>query len=89
MGAEILKLHTDGSVLFEPQKLDLDEGKQKWADQRSIQFDRYKEKVVLKITGNYFAAYSGEKMNSDQRAWQTFLQIILCQFCKSPCPRFL
>jgi hypothetical protein len=76
LGAEILKLPTD-YPFYLSRKLDLDEGKQKWADQRSIQFDRYKEKVVLKITGNYFAAYSSEKMNSDQRARQTFLQIVL------------
>jgi hypothetical protein len=76
LGAEILKLPTD-YPFYLSRKLDLDEGKQKWADQRSIQFDRYKEKIVLKITGNYFAAYSNEKMNSDQRARQTFLQIVL------------
>jgi hypothetical protein len=75
LGADILKLPTD-YPFYLSRKLDLDEGKQKWADQRSIQFDRYKDKVVLKITGNYFAAYSGEKMNSDQRARQTFLQIV-------------
>ncbi len=76
LGAEILKLPTD-YPFYLSRKLDLDQGKQKWADQRSIQFDRYKDKIVLKITGNYFAAYSAEKMNSDQRARQTFLQIIL------------
>jgi hypothetical protein len=75
LGADILKLPTD-YPFYLSRKLDLDEAKQKWADQRSIQFDRYKDNVVLKITGNYFAAYSGEKMNSDQRARQTFLQII-------------
>jgi hypothetical protein len=75
LGAEILKLPTD-YPFYLSRKLDLDQSKQKWADQRSIQFDHYKDKVVLKITGNYFAAYSGEKMNSDQRARQTFLQII-------------
>ena len=76
LGAEILKLPTD-YPFYLSRKLDLDEDKQKWADQRSIQFDRYNNKVVLKITGNYFAAYLNEKMNSDQRARQTFLQIIL------------
>ena len=76
VGAEILKLPTD-YPFYLSRKLDLEEGKQKWADQRSIQFDRYKDKIVLKITGNYFAAYSAEKMNSDQRARQTFLQIVL------------
>jgi hypothetical protein len=75
-GADILKLPTD-YPFYLSRKLDLEESKQKWADQRSIQFDRYKDKVVLKITGNYFAAYSAEKMNSDQRARQTFLQIVL------------
>src|ERR1035438_540668 len=52
MGAEILKLPTE--YLFSPShKLDLEESKQKWADQRSIQFDHYQDKIVLKITGNY------------------------------------
>jgi len=76
VGAEILKLPTD-YPFYLSRKLDLEESKQKWADQRSIQFDRYKEKIVLKITGNYFAAYSAERMNSDQRARQTFQQIVL------------
>jgi len=76
VGAQILKLPTD-YPFYLSRKLDLEEGKQKWADQRSIQFDRYKDKIVLKITGNYFAAYSAEKMNSDQRARQTFQQIVL------------
>ena len=76
LGAAILALPTD-YPFYLSRKLDLDESKQKWADQRSIQFDRYKDKVVLKITGNYFAAYSAEKMNSDQRAKQTFLHIVL------------
>jgi hypothetical protein len=76
LGAEILKLPTD-YPFFLSRKLDLEQSKQRWADQRAIQFDRYKDKVVLKITGNYYAAYSAEKMNADQRARQTFLQIIL------------
>lgn len=76
LGAAILALPTD-YPFYLSRKLDLDQDKQKWADQRSIQFDRYKDKVVLKITGNYFAAYSNEKLNSDQRARQTFLQIVL------------
>lgn len=75
-GAEVVKLPTD-YPFFLSRKLDLDESKQKWADQRSIQFDRYKDKTVLKITGNYFAAYSADKMNADLRARQTFLEIIL------------
>jgi len=51
LGGEILKLPTDYPFSLN-RKLDLDEGKQKWADQRSIQFDHYKDKIVLKIRGN-------------------------------------
>jgi hypothetical protein len=75
LGADILALPTD-YPFYLSRKLDLDESQQKWADQRSIQFDRYKGKVVLEITGNYYAAYSAEKMNSDQRARETFLRIV-------------
>jgi hypothetical protein len=75
-GAEVVRLPTD-YPFYLSRKLDLDESKQKWADQRAIQFDRYKDKTVLKITGNYFAAYSAAKMNADLRARQTFLEIIL------------
>ncbi len=74
-GAEVVKLPTE-YPFFLSRKLDLDESKQKWADQRSIQFDRYKDEVVLKITGNYFAAYSADKMTADQRARETFQKII-------------
>src|SRR5438309_2951560 len=63
LGADILAFPTD-YPFYLSRKLDLDQAKQKWADQRSIQFDRYKGKIVLPITGNYFAAYSAEKMNS-------------------------
>jgi hypothetical protein len=76
LGADILAMPTD-YPFYLSRKLDLDQDKQKWADQRSIQFEHYKGKVVLEITGNYFAAYSGDKLNSDQRARETFLRIIL------------
>ena len=75
LGADILALPTD-YPFYLSRKLDLDESKQKWADQRSIQFDHYKGKTVLEITGNYFAAYSAEKLNGDQRARETFLRIV-------------
>ncbi len=50
LGADILSLPTD-YPFYLSRKLDLDQAKQKWADQRSIQFDHYKGKVVLEITG--------------------------------------
>jgi hypothetical protein len=75
LGADILAIHPD-YPFYLSRKLDLDESKERWADQRSIQFEHYKGKIVLQITGNYFAAYSAEKVNSDQRARETFLHIV-------------
>jgi hypothetical protein len=46
-------------------------------DQRSVQFDHYRDKIVLKITGNYFAAYSTELLKPEERARQTYLDVIL------------
>lgn len=59
------------------RKLDLDEAQQKGANQSSLRFDRYNGKVVLAATGNYFAAYSADKMNKDQRARETFLKVVI------------
>ena len=58
------------------RKLDLDEQQQKSADQRSIRFDQYNGRTVLAITGNYYAAYSAEQINKDQRARSTFLAVV-------------
>jgi hypothetical protein len=57
--------------------LDLTEKEQATSDQRSVQFDRYQDKTVLKITGNYFAAYSAELMKPEERARQTYQEVIL------------
>ncbi len=46
-------------------------------DQRSVRFDRYQSQIVLKITGNYFAAYSMELMKPEERARQTYRDVIL------------
>src|SRR5579864_1644160 len=46
-------------------------------DQRSVRFDRYQDQIVLKITGNYFAAYSIELMTPEERARQTYQDVIL------------
>lgn len=57
LGADVLSLPTQYSFYLS-RRLDLDEQKQKSADQRSIRFDRYKSRTVVEITGNYYAAYS-------------------------------
>ena len=57
--------------------LDLGEKEQQQSDQRSIQFDRYQGRVVLKITGNYFVSYSAELMKPEERARLTYESVML------------
>jgi hypothetical protein len=69
------------------RKLDLDEQQQKSSDQASIRFDHYNGRTVLAITGNYYAAYSTDKFNEEQRAGSTFLNVIL-PLLRGAVPRF-
>ena len=57
--------------------LDLAEKEQRRSDQRSVQFDRYQDRTVLKITGNYFASYSADLMKPEERARQTYQDVML------------
>jgi len=76
LGADVLSVPTQYSFYLS-RRLDLDEQQQKAGDQRSIRFDRYKGRTVLEITGNYYAAYSTERLNPDQRARETFRNVVL------------
>jgi hypothetical protein len=57
--------------------LDVDLAKMQAADQRSIRFDTYKNQTVLEITGNYYAAYSADRMDSYARLKETFQQVVM------------
>ena len=57
--------------------LDLSEAEQGKNDQRSVQFDQVHGQTALKITGNYFASYSAELMKPEERARQTYEDVIL------------
>lgn len=57
--------------------LDVDLAKVKADDNRSIRFDFYKSQTVLAITGNYYAAYSADQMDSFARLKETFQAVIL------------
>ena len=83
---DILANHFD-YPFYLSRKLDLDESQQQRADQRSIRFDRYNGQTVLAITGNYYAAYSADKVNSDQRVRSTFLNVVM-PILKAAVPRF-
>jgi hypothetical protein len=72
---------------FLSRKLDLDQVQQQKADQRSIRFDHFNGGAVVAVTGNYYAAYSADKVNSDQRARQTFLDVVM-PILQASVPRF-
>ena len=59
------------------RRLDIDEKQQQLVDQRSIRFDKFEDKTVLEITGNYYAAYSNDLVSKQQRAKQTFQDVML------------
>ena len=86
LGADVMSIPSEYSFYLS-RRLDLDEQRQKAADQRSIRFDHYKGKTVLEITGNYYAAYSAEKMSAEQRARETFRNIVL-PILRVAVPRF-
>lgn len=68
-------------------KLDLDQDQQQRANQRSIRFDRFDERTIVAVSGNYYAAYAEDKMNGDSRARESFLKVVL-PILKAAVPRF-
>jgi hypothetical protein len=75
-GEDILSIHFD-YPFYLSRKLDLDQARQQIADQSSLRFDNYNGQTVLAITGNYYAAYSAQKMSPGQRARSTFLKVVM------------
>jgi hypothetical protein len=75
-GHDILANHFD-YPFYLSRRLDLDETQQQRTDQRSIRFERFNGQTVLAVSGNYYAAYSGEKMDEEQRARNSFQNVVL------------
>src|SRR5271165_480571 len=59
------------------RKLDIDEKQQKRTDQHSIRFEHYNGATVIAISGNYYGAYSSDKFTSEERAKETFQQVMV------------
>jgi hypothetical protein len=76
LGAEASRLHFPFPFYFS-EALDIDEAAQKRTPQGSIHFDRVDGRVVLEITGNYYASYAAKSMTPNQRARQTFADVVL------------
>ncbi len=76
IGTEI-EAHKFPYPFYFSRVLDVDLAKMQLADQRSIRFDTYKGQTVLEITGNYYAAYSADRMDSYARLKETFQQVVM------------
>jgi hypothetical protein len=55
----------------------LDPKQQVEADTRGIEFVKFHDRVVLKITGNYNAAYNADLLTENQRASRTFQDVVV------------
>jgi hypothetical protein len=76
IGTEI-EAHKFPYPFYFSRVLDVDLSKMQVADQRSIRFDIYKGQTVLEITGNYYAAYSADRMDSYARLKETFQSVVM------------
>ncbi len=55
----------------------LDPSQQVEADTRGLEFERFRDRVVLKATGNYNAAYDSKQFTRNERAARTFRDVML------------
>jgi hypothetical protein len=55
----------------------IDPAQQAESDSRGLEFVRFQDRVILKVTGNYNAAYDTARMNQNERAANTFRTVIL------------
>jgi hypothetical protein len=55
----------------------IEPAKQAETDSRGLEFVKFRDRVVLKITGNYDAAYSATQFTRNERAARTFQDVLL------------
>jgi hypothetical protein len=55
----------------------LDPAQQPEADSRGFEFVRFQDRVILKVTGNYNAAYDSARLTRNERAAGTFRAVVL------------
>jgi hypothetical protein len=55
----------------------LDPARQAEADSRGLEFVRFQDRVILKVTGNYNAAYDTGRLTQNERAAATFRTVVL------------
>ena len=59
------------------RQVGLDPSQQVEADTRGLEFVRFRDRVVLKATGNYNAAYDSKQFTRNERAARTFRDVML------------
>ena len=55
----------------------LDPAKQAEADSRGLEFVRFHDRIILKVSGNYNAAYDIDRLTQNERAANTFRAVVL------------
>lgn len=55
----------------------LDPARQAGTDTRGIEFVRFHERIVLKVSGSYNAAYNADRLSQNERASRTFTEVIV------------
>jgi hypothetical protein len=55
----------------------IDPAQQAESDSRGLEFVRFQDRVILKVTGNYNAAYDTARLNQNERAASTFRTVVL------------
>jgi hypothetical protein len=75
--ATAISSHSFPYRLYFSRVLDLNEDQQQRKDQRSIRFDKFGTQTVLQITANYYASYSSELMQREERARKTLHDVTL------------
>src|SRR5437879_4143026 len=63
--------------LYFSRALDLNEQQQQRRDQRAIRFEKFRNQTVLEITANYYASYSAELMQKEERALRTMQDVMV------------
>jgi hypothetical protein len=63
--------------LYLSRYVGLDPSKQAEADARGLEFVRFHDRTILKVTGNYNAAYNTLRMTQNERAAATFRSAVL------------
>src|ERR1700730_6012577 len=76
MNQEVFKIHFP-FPFYLSRVVGLDPSQQVEADTRGLEFRRFRDRITLKATGNYNAAYDSKQFTRNERATRTFRDVFL------------